>query len=40
MKLQRAEINVSFAIDFNKPKMSSSVFYYTQKPDVRIGTAL
>lgn len=40
MKLQTAEINVSFAIDFNEPKMSSSVFYYTQKPDVRIGTAL
>lgn len=40
MKLQTAEINVSFAIDFNEPKMSSSVFYYTQKPDVRTGTAL
>lgn len=40
MKLQTAEINVSFAIDINEPKMSSSVFYYTQKPDVRIGTAL
>lgn len=40
MKLQTAEINVSFAIDFSEPKMSSSVLYCTQKPDVRIGTAL
>lgn len=40
MKLQTAEINVSFATDFNKPKMSSSGFYHTQKPDVRMGTAL
>lgn len=40
MKLQTAEINVSFAIDFNEPKMSSSVFYYTQKPDVRTCRAL
>lgn len=40
MKLQTAEINVSFAIDFNEPKMSSSVFYCTQKPDVRLRTAL
>lgn len=40
MKSQTAEINGSFAIDFNGPKMSSSVFYYTQKPDVRISTAL
>lgn len=40
MKLQTAEINVSFAIDFSEPKMSSSVFYYTQKPDVRTCTAL
>jgi len=40
MKSQTAEINGSFAIDFNRPKMSSSVFYYTQKPDVRISTAL
>lgn len=39
-KLQTAEMNVSFATDFNEPKMSSSVFYYTQKPNVRIGTAL
>lgn len=27
MKSQMAEINGSFAIDFNRPKMSSSVFY-------------
>lgn len=40
MKSQTAEINVSFAIDFNGPKMSFSVFYYTRRPDVRISTAL
>lgn len=40
MKSQTAEINGSFAIDFNGPKMSSSVLYYTQKPDIRISTVL
>lgn len=39
MKSQTAKINGNFAIDFDRPKMSSSVFYYTQKPDVRISTA-
>lgn len=40
MKSQTTEINVSFAIDFNGPKTSFSVFYYTRRPDVRISTAL